>query len=368
MSDLTEVEVEEIFFNRHVGSQGDLGMITLNRPKALNALSQTMCMAIDQALQDWQQDDAIKAVIIKGEGEKAFCAGGDIRQLYDNGAGKVEESSSFFWHEYRMNARIKHFTKPYIAILDGITMGGGCGLSMHGSHRVATERLMLAMPETGIGFFPDVGGGHFLASCPDSSGVYLGLTGNRIDAADAIYTGFATHTIKSSDLDDMLYKLMHTEWGENYHAVVDRVLADYYSDMGRSELESKRELIADVFGRATVADIIAALENCKTDACQEWCQKTLKTLNSKSPTSVLVTFEQLRRAASMSFNDALAMEFNMAWHFMQGHDFYEGVRAALVDKDRNPQWQPGQYFAVDEKTVNHYFDDVPVSLNLVDNS
>lgn len=364
MPDLTEVEVEEIFFNRHVGSQGDIGMITLNRPKALNALSQTMCMAIDQALQDWQQDDAIKAVIVKGEGEKAFCAGGDIRQLYDNGADKVEESSSFFWHEYRMNARIKHFTKPYIAILDGITMGGGCGLSMHGSHRVATERLMLAMPETGIGFFPDVGGGHFLANCPDSSGMYLGLTGNRIDAADALYTGFATHTIKSSQVEDMLYKLMHIEWGQNYHAVVDRVLADYHSNMGQSQLESKREQVAELFGKSSVADIVAALQAYNTEACKEWCQKTLKTLSSKSPTSVLVTFEQIKRAAKMEFDDALAMEFNMAWHFMQGHDFYEGVRAALVDKDRNPKWQPDQLSAVDTQTVKQYFDDVLVSLKL----
>lgn len=364
MTDLTDVQVEEIFFNRHVGSQGDIGMITLNRPKALNALSQTMCIAIHQALQDWQQDPAIKAVVIRGEGDKAFCAGGDIRQLYDNGADKVEESSSFFWHEYRMNDAIKHFTKPYIAILDGITMGGGCGLSMHGSFRVATERLMLAMPETGIGFFPDVGGGHFLARCPDHSGVYLGLTGNRIDAADALYTGFATHGIHSSKIDDMLYQLQHCEWGENLHESVDYVLSNWQSNMGDSQLAAMRDTVSKVFGCSSVADIVTALQECDQDSCQPWCAKVLKTLQQKSPTSVLVTFEQLRRAQSMSFSDALKMEFNMAWHFMQGHDFYEGVRAALVDKDRNPQWSPEHIEQVLVGDVDAYFEDVPVKLDL----
>ncbi len=364
MPDFAEAEVEEILFNRVVGACGDIGVITLNRPKALNALTQTMCIAIYEALRDWQNDPAIKAVVVKGEGEKAFCAGGDIRQLYDNGAEKVEESSTFFWHEYRMNAAIKHFTKPYIAIMDGITMGGGCGLSMHGRFRVATERLMLAMPETGIGFFPDVGGGHFLAQCPKHTGYYLGLTGNRINAADAHYMGFATHIINSSDIDLLLDALTRFEWTEHLDVSVSYVLDNLAKDAGQSALATMSDMIEQQFNHDSVDAICDALGSCDKDACKDWCAKTLKTLQSKSPTSVKVAFEQLKRASTMSFDDALKMEFTMTWHFMQNHDFYEGVRAALVDKDRNPQWKPNQLSDVSDETVAAYFDAVPVELDL----
>ncbi|MDF1654081.1 MAG: enoyl-CoA hydratase/isomerase family protein [Coxiellaceae bacterium] len=364
MPEFAEAEVEEILFNRVLGPYGDIGVITLNRPKALNALTQTMCIAIHEALNDWQKDDAIKAVIVKGEGEKAFCAGGDIRQIYDSGAEKVEQSSTFFWHEYRMNAAIHHFTKPYIAFMDGITMGGGCGISMHGQFRVATERLMLAMPETGIGFFPDVGGGHFLSRCPDYTGYYMGLTGNRIDAADALYTGFATHVIDSGNMEQVIYELTHFEWGQNYAASVEYILSNNAVKTEESTLHKNAEMIKQQFNQSSVADICQALESCEKESCKEWCAKTLKTIRSKSPTSVLVTFEQLKRAADMSFDDALKMEFAMTWHFMLGHDFYEGVRAALVDKDRNPQWQPAQLTDVSADDVAQYFSDVPVALEL----
>ncbi|MDF1795265.1 MAG: enoyl-CoA hydratase/isomerase family protein [Coxiellaceae bacterium] len=364
MPEFAQAEVEEIIFNRILGACGDIGVITLNRPKALNALTQTMCIAIYEALNEWDADPAIKAVIIKGEGEKAFCAGGDIRQIYDDGADKVEQSSSFFWHEYRMNAAIKHFKKPYIAIMDGITMGGGCGISMHGRFRVATERLMLAMPETGIGFFPDVGGGHFLANCPKHSGYYMGLTGNRINAADALYTGFATHVINSNEIDVLIDKLTRFEWTEHLDVSVKYALDGMTIDAGKSHIAQMSNVIEKQFNHDSVEAICDALASCEQSECKTWCEKTLKTLQAKSPTSVKVAFEQLQRAASMSFDDALKMEFNMTWHFMLGHDFYEGVRAAIVDKDRNPQWQPAQLTDVSAEDVANYFSPVDVTLEL----
>jgi enoyl-CoA hydratase len=354
---------DEVLFERVKGASGDLGVITLNRPKALNALTQDMCIGIHQQLNAWGDDGSIKAVVIQGAGEKAFCAGGDIRQIYDNGASKAEDSSAFFWHEYRMIHAIFHFPKPYIALLDGITMGGGCGVSMHGSHRVATEFLMLAMPETGIGFFPDVGGGYVLPRCPDYSGYYLGLTGNRIDCADALYAGLATHAVSRDTIDALVKSLADTPLPD--HAAVDKVLGGFVYDAGESQLRMMRSVMNDTFSHDSVDGIMQALEACDDEPCKAFCDKALKSLKTKSPMSIAVAFSQLNRGKAMDFDAVLQMEFTMAWHFIKNHDFYEGVRAALVDKDRAPKWQPRSQDECDDAVIDGYFSAAPVSLNFI---
>lgn len=354
----------EIQFECLDGPEGSIGLITLTRPKALNALTQWMCIALHEQLDIWREDDRIKAVVIRGEGEKAFCAGGDVRSLYDNGPDAAEDSAAFFWHEYRMNAAIYHFPKPYIALMDGITMGGGCGVSMHGRFRVATERLMLAMPETGIGLFPDVGGGYFLSRCPQHTGMYLGLTGERIHCADALFTGFATHAVESQKIAAWLEQLVQQSWSNDAFADVEKSLQAFSYAPGTAPLQAYAAWIEAKFAKDSVQEILASLESCDQDDCQAWCEKTAATIKAKSPTSVLVTFLQLQRARSLSFDASMKMEFRLACHFMKSHDFYEGVRAALVDKDRSPQWQPSELSAVANEDVLAYFEQTFAELDL----
>jgi enoyl-CoA hydratase/carnithine racemase len=262
-----------------------------------------------------------------------------------------------------MNHAIFHFPKPYIALLDGITMGGGCGVSMHGSHRVASEYLMLAMPETGIGFFPDVGGGYVLSRCPDYSGYYLGLTGNRIDCADALYVGFATHAISRDEMDACVQALADAPLPD--HAAVDAVLSRFSYDAGASQLKAMSEVLTDVFSKDSVAHMMQALASHDEEGSQAFCAKALKSLKTKSPLSIAVSFEQIKRAQAMDFDAVMQMEFTMAWHFLKGHDFYEGVRAAIVDKDRSPKWQPATLIECAPDAVDAYFQEAPVHLNFI---
>jgi enoyl-CoA hydratase len=330
----------EVLFSR----AGVAGVITLNRPKALNALTLGMVRAIHPQLKAWAADDAVKLVIIEGAGEKAFCAGGDIRALHDWGRAGDHHVIDFYREEYRLNVYIKNYPKPYVALMGGIDMGGGVGVSVNGSHRVASERLTFAMPETGIGLFPDVGGTYFLPRCPGEIGMYLALTGERLKAADAIYAGIADVFVPSERFDELKSRLAA---GEGFDAAVKGLSGD----AGVASLAFVREHIDRHFSKASVADIIASL---KADG-GDWAGKVLAVLASKSPTSLMVAHRQVREGARLSFEEAMKLEFRLTNRFMRGHDFYEGVRAIIIDKDQSPRWSPASLDGVSAADVDAYF-------------
>lgn len=324
--------------------RGGVATVTLNRPEALNALTLAMVRSLDAWLADCAADAAVRVIVIQGAGERAFCAGGDVRALYDAGLSGGDLPAVFYRREYALNHRIHGLEKPYVALLDGITMGGGVGVSVHGSHRVATERTLFAMPETGIGLFPDVGGSYFLPRLPGAIGMYLALTGARLAAADCLYAGIATHCVAGARLDELRHAL--TRDGD-----VDRALGGLHWDPGAAPLAAHRDAIDRCFAAASVAEIIAALEAERTD----WAAQQLKILGGKSPTSLKVTVRQLRAGAGIGFAEALRMEYRLTQACMAGHDFYEGVRAAVIDKDRRPKWRPARLDQVTEAAVDAYF-------------
>lgn len=333
-------EEAEVLFSR----QGSAGVITLNRPKVLNALTLGMIRLIHPQLEAWAADPAVKLVIIEGAGDRAFCAGGDIRALHDWGKAGDPNVIRLYYEEYRLNTYIKRYPKPYIALMDGINMGGGVGLSVHGSVRVATERLLFAMPETGIGLFPDVGGTYFLPRCPGEVGMFLGLTGERLKAADAIYAGIADAYVPSAKLETLKARLGAGE-------AVDAVLKDIAEDPGAATLAPQRAAIDRHFARGSVAEIVASLEA----EGGEWAAKVASTLATKSPTSLLVTYRQMREGAKLDFEECMKLEFRLTNRFMRGHDFYEGVRAIIIDKDQKPKWVPASIGEVPAAEVDRYF-------------
>ncbi len=324
--------------------RGGVATVTLNRPEALNALTLAMVRSLDARLADCAADAAVRVIVIQGAGERAFCAGGDVRALYEAGLSGGDLPAVFYRREYALNHRIHGLEKPYVALLDGITMGGGVGVSVHGSHRVATERTLFAMPETGIGLFPDVGGSYFLPRLPGAIGMYLALTGARLAAADCLYAGIATHCVAGARLDELRDAL--TRDGD-----VDRALRRLHQDPGAAPLAAHRDAIDRCFAAASVAEIIAALEAERTD----WAAKQLEVLGAKSPTSLKVTVRQIRAGAGIGFAEVMRMEYRLTQACMAGHDFYEGVRAAVIDKDRKPKWRPARLDQVTEAAVDAYF-------------
>lgn len=332
---------EEVLFEQ----RGAVGLIVLNRPKALNALTRDMCLAMHSKLQDWEADDTIRTVVIQGTGERAFCAGGDIRALYESGKTGTPYALDFYRGEYRLNAAIKHFRKPYVALLRGIVMGGGVGVSVHGSHRVADETVTFAMPETGIGLFPDVGGSYFLPRCPGELGMYLALTGERLRMADTVYARIATHFVPGARTEEFVVAL---EQGTE----PDLVLESFREHPGAAPLEEKREAIDRSFSESSVEGILSALDADGSG----WAEQTAATIRKKSPTSLKVTYRQLREGMRLSFDDCMRMEYRMVNRIVAGHDFYEGVRAAIVDKDNAPHWQPERIEDVNDAGVRRYFE------------
>lgn len=331
----------EVLFSRI----GAAGLITLNRPKALNALTLNMVRLIHPQLNEWAHDPSIKLVMIEGAGEKGFCAGGDIRALHDWGKAGARDVYDFYREEYHLNTAIKRYPKPYVALMDGITMGGGVGMSVHGSHRVATERLVFAMPETGIGLIPDVGGTYFLPRLPGCIGMYLALTGERLKAADACYAGIADVFVEGGKIEALKQAL--GEGGE-----VDAVLAAFKTDAGLAPLEAQRAIIDRHFGGDSVADILASLQADGGD----WALAMARLIESKSPTCEIVAHRQLRLGATLSFEECMAVDFRLTSRCMQGHDFYEGVRAVIIDKDQSPKWKPASLADVSKASVDAYFD------------
>jgi enoyl-CoA hydratase len=330
---------------------GSAGVITLNRPKALNALDQKMCLAIDAVLKVWAKDDSVTAVIIRGAGDRAFCAGGDVRLAREDGLawkqgkGDGRIVRDFFRDEYRMNRRIATFPKPYIALIDGITMGGGVGLSVHGAYRLATKRTQLAMPETGIGLFPDVGTSYVLSRLPGEIGTYLGLSGGRIGAADCILLGIATHVVDHEHVDSLIAEL--TVPG----ADIDAAVARHTIDAGEPELWPNRDTINRCFRHDRVEDILAALD---ADG-GAFVAATAATIRTMSPTSLKLTLKEIRKGRAMDIDDCLRMEYRLSQSVLSGRDFYEGVRAQLVDKDRTPKWYPATLDAVDDSAIDSLF-------------
>ncbi|RMF10043.1 MAG: enoyl-CoA hydratase/isomerase family protein [Alphaproteobacteria bacterium] len=329
--------------------EGGIGHVLLNRPKALNALTHGMCTALHAQLDAWGADDSVEAVVIEGAGEKGFCAGGDIRAIHDSGKAGTDYWRRFFSDEYRLNAAIFHYQKPYIALIDGIVMGGGVGVSEHGTHRIATERTLYAMPETGIGLIPDVGGSYFLPRLPDHLGLYLGLTGARLKAADCIHAGVADAFIPSDRLEAFKAELRATHIADVDD--VDRIIEKYKTDPGEASLSQVQDEIARCFAGHTVEEIIEALD----ESGSEWATRTAKTLATKSPTSLKLTFRQIHEGAGLDFNDGMRMEYRVVSRIMKGNDFYEGVRAVIIDKDNAPKWQPDRLDAVTDEMVDSYF-------------
>lgn len=326
-----------------------VAIIQLNRPQALNALTHDMCLPLEKHLRSWATDPAVKAVIIKGSGEKAFCAGGDIRKLADRGPEGVSYRKSFWYDEYRCNTLIGEYPKPFIALIDGIFMGGGVGLSVHGSHRIISEFAHFAMPETGIGLFPDVGGTYFLPRCPGELGTFLGLTGARLKGADILTAGVATHFVPRDKMPALEQALIAAAPADK--AAIDAVVAGFTSDAGASPLAERKAEIDRRFAGDSVAAIMTALE---TDP-SPFSIEQMGIIRSKSPTSVKLTFAQLRRGRSLSLRDCMRLEWRICNHVALGHDFYEGVRAVIIDKDHKPKWQPARLEDVSDADIEKYF-------------
>ena len=332
-------------------TRGRIGLITLNKPRALNALSLTMIHAIKPRLAEWATDDTVDAVLIQGAGEKAFCAGGDIRDLYE-GRG-TDYGPTYYAAEYAQNVAIHTYPKPYIALMDGVTMGGGVGMSIHGSHRIVTDRTLFAMPETGIGLFPDVGASWFLNCCPGELGMYLGLTGHRMRAVDCLYAGIGDAYVPADGLEALLDAFADAATLDGNG--VDEIVRAHATDPGFAPLAEHRDAIDRCFSGDSVAEILTRLAAEDSD----WARAQIAVLETKSPTSLEVTHRQLRLGARIEgFGEIMQMEYRIADRCFRGHDLFEGIRAVVIDKDGAPRWSPADLDAVSTADVDEYFEPV----------
>ncbi|MFD1189382.1 enoyl-CoA hydratase/isomerase family protein [Phenylobacterium conjunctum] len=333
-----------------IRTEGKVGRITLNRPQALHALNTGMCRAMTEALLGWKDDPAVELVLLDHSGERGFCAGGDIRMLADSGAGDGREACEFFFIEYRLNHLLFEYPKPVVTIMDGVTMGGGVGLAAPSRYRVATERTTYAMPETGIGLFPDVGGGWFLSRMPGHIGLWLALTGARVKAADCELIGMATDFIESSRIADFKAALIADP------AAVETLLTQFEGDAGRPPLAQHQDEIDRLFGGESVEAILSALQAADTD----WARDQLKVMATKSPQTLKVAYRQLKLGTeAKTFADNMVMEYRIGARVVRKHDFIEGVRAVIVDKDNAPKWSPATVSGVSEALLDEIFAPLP---------
>lgn len=318
-----------------------VGYITLNRPKALNSLNLVMVQGMHQALKDWERDDSVKAVIVSGEGEKAFCAGGDIRSVYENEMFGKDDNMIFFAEEYALNQYIFEYPKPYIAIMDGFVMGGGMGISQGASYRIVTERSKISMPESGIGFFPDVGGSYFLPRCPGSLGLYLGITGVIINSEDAIYADLADVYLPSEKLPLFRESISDIHWSNDPRADINNLLSKLSARRHAvdSSLEKLSQSINHHFSLTTIPEIVGSLLNEKSADYKVWAQKTVDVMNKRSPISMVGTQLLLRYGKQLSLAQCFAMELGLVKVWLKQGDFVEGVRALIIDKDNQPKWR-----------------------------
>jgi enoyl-CoA hydratase len=319
-----------------VRREGGAGIIRLNRPKAINAVTLEMFRGVEKALDEFEVDPAIGLILLEGAGDRGLCAGGDIRALYDSSCANGDLGKILWREEYILNARIAKFPKPYVAFMDGIVMGGGVGLSAHGAHRVVTERTKLAMPEVGLGFFPDVGGTWLLSHSPGEIGTYFGLTGQTMNGPGAIYARFADAVVPSSQLPTLRKVLSEVRPG-TASSEVRGLIDDFATGETAGPVAATQAEIDRWFSHDRMQDILAALQRDGS----EQALSTLKTLNEKSPRGMVVTLRLLRLArSSSSLEECLAREYRAALEVFRSDDFREGVRAAVIDKDRNPKWSP----------------------------
>lgn len=337
-------------------TRGRAGLVTLNRPKALNALNRAMVNLMHPQLAAWAHDPAVELVVVRAAGEKAFCAGGDIRQLHDWGKQGDPAMRAFYREEYRLNTFIKRYPKPYVALVDGIVMGGGVGLSVHGSHRVAGERLMFAMPETGIGLFPDVGGTFFLPRLPGRTGTWLALTGARLGQVDALWSGIATHAAASADFDAIADALC--ENGDP-----DETLAAFARPAAPASVAPLLDVIDRCFAGDTVEAILALLD-AESGEQAEWAAKQAAMIRQKSPTSLKIALRQMQEGIAAGFEDCMRTEFRIVSRVIPAVDFYEGVRAVILDKDNAPKWRPSTLAGVSDADIDAYFAPLPDELDL----
>ncbi|MFD9567857.1 enoyl-CoA hydratase/isomerase family protein [Streptomyces sp. NPDC059994] len=325
--------------------RGRAAHLTLNRPRALNALTHAMVRRIGEALSAWEHDPAVETVVLTGAGERGLCAGGDIRAIHEDARSGGTASADFWRDEYRLNARIARWSKPYVAVMDGIVMGGGVGISAHGNVRIVTERSRVAMPETGIGFVPDVGGTYLLSRAPGELGTHLALTGAPVGAADALLCGLADHYIPSSQLPALLDELTTSPVREALPHHTRRPPPP-------GELAAHREWIDHCYAADTVEEIVDRL---LTTGIQE-AKETAETILTKSPTSLKVTLKALRRARELAtLEEVLTQEYRISCAALTSPDLIEGIRAQVIDKDREPRWSPGSLAEVGDTDVARFF-------------
>ncbi len=329
-----------------ISVEGQVGRIRLNRPKAIHALNTGMCAAILDALISWRDDTAVEAVMIDHAEGRGFCAGGDIRMIAESGAGDGSAARDFFRVEYRMNHALFTYAKPVVAFMDGITMGGGVGISQPAKYRVATENTKLAMPETGIGLFPDVGGGWYLSRLAGRTGQYLALTGYRLDGAECLALGLASHYLHSEALEDAKARIIADP------QAIDAVLDALSSPAPDARILAHRGAIDRLFASDRLEDVLAALE---ADG-GEWAAQQLATLRTKSPQTMKVSLKLLLDGKTMpTFEDEMRQEFAVGSHVVQRHDFIEGVRALIIDKDNAPKWNPANVEEVSDHLIDQIF-------------
>ncbi len=344
----------------HIESRGRAGIITLDRPRALNALTHGMILALGQALRDFAADEGVAHVVLRSAHEKAFCAGGDVRAMAELGHGGHAEMARAFWRdEYTLNHAISVFPKPFVSLVDGLCFGGGFGVSGHGAFRVAGEKLGFAMPEVAIGLFPDVGATHVLPRLPGWTGTWLALTGSRIGMSDAVALGLYTHHVPAERWDDLIAALaagdaMEPTLGRFAVVAPEPALGALYPEIDR------------IFAGGTLPAIVAALEQAAAGEgdLAAFAATQLATLRRVCPTSVFIAFEQMRRGPGLDLAGCLRLEFRVVSRVLEGHDFYEGVRAVLIDKDQAPVWRPDRLEAVDPAAVAALFD-TPLADELV---
>jgi len=342
-------DAAEILFER----RGTAGLITLNRPKALNAVTPNMVRLLRSQLETWARDPSVTRLVITAAGERAFSAGGDIRALYELGcAGRYDEMLMFWREEYALNALIKRYPKPYVALIDGIVMGGGVGVSIHGSHRVAGDRFQFAMPEVGIGFFPDVGATWFLPRLAGELGSYIALTGERLSAADGMVGKVATHRVASAKFAELRDALCSA-------VPVDALLNAFAQAVAEAPISAHAGAIARLFSGREVEEILSVLDRDE-DPFAAICAATIR---QKSPTSLKLALAQVRAGNGMTFDECMRTEFRIVSRIIHAHDFYEGVRAVIVEKDNTPNWRPARLAEVTSADIAHYF--APVAEELV---
>jgi enoyl-CoA hydratase len=328
-----------------VRERDGIGHLTLNRPRTINALSHGMVTTLAAALEEWRHDDRVRTVVIDGAGERGLCAGGDIRAIYEDARAGSDASLAFWADEYRLNADIARYPKPVVALMDGIVMGGGVGLSGHASHRVVTEDSVVAMPEVGIGFTPDVGGTWLLSRAPGELGTHLALTSDRMDAADAIHCGFADHWVSRDRRAELMAALASTD--------ADAALAALAGPApGVSRLAAQRGWVDACYAADTVEEVLDRLRAADAPEAREAAER----IAALSPTALKVTLRAVREArGDQCLEDTVAREFRVSARSLAGHDFPEGIRAAVVDRDRNPSWRPSSLAEVTDSDVDAYF-------------